>query len=98
MFASHDLDPAWRQRRRPSGRYVSTVWVPGNLLSEGVVTVSVGMETVAPTVFQFYVHDAVTFRVIDTLDGDSARGDYLGKINGVVRPRLEWTTDVLPQE
>jgi lipopolysaccharide transport system ATP-binding protein len=98
MFASHDLDPAWRQRRRPRGRYVSTVWVPGNLLSEGVVTVSVGLETVAPMLFQFYVHDAVTFRVIDTLDGDSARGDYLGKINGVVRPRLEWTTDVLPQE
>ena len=98
MFASHDLDPAWRRRRRPSGRYVSTVWVPGNLLSEGVFTVSVGMETVAPKLFQFYVHDAVTFRVIDTLDGDSARGDYLGKIDGVVRPRLEWTTDVLPHE
>jgi len=36
----------------------------------------------------------VTFRVVDTLDGDTARGDYVGKINGVVRPRLEWTTDV----
>ena len=95
IFASHDLDPMWRQRRRPVGRYVSTVRVPGNLLSEGTVTVSAGMETVSPTVFQFYVDDAVTFRVIDTLDGDSARGDYIGTIGGVVRPRLEWTTEAL---
>ena len=96
MFASHDLDPEWRQRRRPAGRYVSTVRVPGNLLSEGTVIVSVGMETVSPRLFQFYVHDAVTFRVMDTLDGDSARGDYIGKIGGVLRPRLEWTTEALP--
>jgi lipopolysaccharide transport system ATP-binding protein len=95
IFASHDLDPMWRRRRRPVGRYVSTVRVPGNLLSEGTVTVSAGMETVSPNVFQFYVDDAVTFRVIDTLDGDSARGDYIGEIGGVVRPRLEWTTEAL---
>ena len=95
MFGSHDLDPDWRQRRRPIGRYVSTVRIPGNLLSEGMVNVSIGMETVAPRLFQFYVHDAVTFRVLDTLDVDSARGDYLGKINGVVRPRLDWTTDIV---
>jgi lipopolysaccharide transport system ATP-binding protein len=94
MFSSHDLDPAWRQRRRATGHYVSTVLVPGNLLADGTVTISVGMETVAPRLFQFYVHDAVTFRVVDTLDGDTARGDYVGKINGVVRPRLDWTTDV----
>ena len=98
MFSSHDLDPVWRQRRRPTGRYVSTVVVPGNLLSDGSVSISVGMETIAPRMFQFYVHDAVTFRVVDTLDGDSARGDYVGKINGVVRPRLEWTTTVLTGE
>jgi len=98
MFASHDLDPAWRQRRRPAGRYVSTVRIPGNLLAEGIVSVSVGMETVAPKLFQFYVHDAVTFRVVDPLEGDSARGDYLGKINGVVRPRLDWSTDEVPVE
>jgi lipopolysaccharide transport system ATP-binding protein len=95
IFASHDLDPMWRRRRRPVGRYVSTVRVPGNLLSEGTVTVSAGMETVSPKVYQFYVDDAVTFRVTDTLDGDSARGDYIGKIGGVVRPRLEWTTEAL---
>jgi lipopolysaccharide transport system ATP-binding protein len=95
MFASHDLDPAWNRRRRPAGRYVSTVRIPGNLLSEGPVIVSVGMETVAPKLFQFYVNEAVSFRVIDTLDGDSARGDYIGKISGIVRPRLEWTTELL---
>ena len=36
LFASLDLDPEWRGRRRPSGRYKSTVWIPGNLLNEGM--------------------------------------------------------------
>jgi len=95
MFGSHDLDPAWRRSRRPVGRYASNVSLPGNLLSDGIVSVSVGMETLAPKIHQFYVHDAVTFRVIDALDANSARGDYLGKINGIIRPRLDWTTDIL---
>jgi lipopolysaccharide transport system ATP-binding protein len=35
---------------------------------------------------------AVAFQVVDSLDGDSARGDYAGPIPGAVRPLLEWTT------
>jgi hypothetical protein len=33
---------------------------------------------------------------MDTLDGDSARGDYTGKITGLVRPRLTWLTEFKP--
>ena len=40
--------------------------------------------------------DAVGFQVIDSLDGDSARGDYAGPIPGVVRPILHWTTEYRP--
>src|SRR6266487_163629 len=29
-FTSNDLDPEWRGRPRPLGRYVSTVRIPGN--------------------------------------------------------------------
>jgi len=94
-FSSHDLDPEWCRRPRPVGRYVSTVWIPGNLLSEGTMFVGAGFETLQPPAFQFYEADAVAFHVIDSLDGDSARGDYGGRITGIVRPRLTWTTHCL---
>jgi lipopolysaccharide transport system ATP-binding protein len=96
LFSTHDLDPQWRQRRRPAGRYVSTTWIPGNLLSDGMIFVGAGMETVSPKLHQFWVSEAVAFRVMDTLDGDSARGDYTGKITGLVRPRLTWLTEFKP--
>jgi lipopolysaccharide transport system ATP-binding protein len=38
----------------------------------------------------------VAFQVIDSLDGDSARGDYAGPFPGVVRPLLQWTTSFEP--
>jgi lipopolysaccharide transport system ATP-binding protein len=41
---------------------------------------------------QFYEGDAVAFHVIDSLDGNSARGDYGGNMMGVVRPMLQWST------
>jgi len=39
----------------------------------------------------FFEFDAVAFQVVDSLDGDSARGDFGGSIPGVVRPLLKWT-------
>ena len=41
---------------------------------------------------QFYESDAVAFHVVDSLDGNSARGDYAGTMEGVVRPMLKWHT------
>lgn len=91
-FGAIDQDSTWRQRRRPTGLYISTAWIPGNLLSEGTIFVSTGLDTVHPTIHQFYVRDAVAFQVVDSLDGNSARGDYAGHMTGVVRPLLKWTT------
>ena len=91
-FRTHDVDPQWRRRPRPPGRYVSTVRVPGNLLAEGTMLVTAGLHTTEPAIRQFYEEDVVAFQVVDSLDGDSARGDAAGTIAGVVRPLLEWTT------
>ena len=30
LFVAQDVDAAWRQKKRPPGRYVSTGWIPGN--------------------------------------------------------------------
>jgi lipopolysaccharide transport system ATP-binding protein len=93
IFVTVDVDPAWRGRKRPVGRYKSTALIPGNLLSEGMIFVQSNLRTLTPDTIQFWARDVVAFQMIDTLDGDSARGDYAGDIAGAVRPLLKWTTE-----
>ena len=94
-FRVFDADPEWRRRARPKGRYVSTAWIPGNFLAEGTMFVAVGLRTLEPDIRQFYERDVVAFQVVDSLDGDSARGEFAGHIEGVVRPLLRWSTQYL---
>ena len=96
-FIASDHDPHWRRRPRPRGRYKSTAWIPGNFLSEGSMIVGVALSTFNPVVVHFYERDAVAFQVIDSLDGNSARGEYAGPMPGVVRPLLEWNTRMISE-
>jgi lipopolysaccharide transport system ATP-binding protein len=96
LFSALDVNPTWRQRPRPVGRWISKAWVPGNFLSEGTIFVGAGLVTIDPGLEQFYEQDAVAFRLIDSCDGDSARGDYGGDMGGVVRPLLQWSTHLNP--
>jgi lipopolysaccharide transport system ATP-binding protein len=98
VFISHDVDPVWRRRSRPPGRYISTAWIPGNFLSEGTFVVGAAITTLAAQTIHMYERVAVAFQVIDSTDGDSARGDYAGHLPGVVRPLLEWETKYVPAE
>ncbi|MCA1817675.1 MAG: ABC transporter ATP-binding protein [Acidobacteria bacterium] len=92
VFVTNDLDPEWRGRPRPAGIYTSTAWIPGNFLAEGTLIVGAAVSTLDPTRVHFFERDAVAFHVVDSLDGDSARGGYAGPYPGVVRPALRWTT------
>lgn len=96
IFPAIDLDPEWRQRPRPAGRYTSTAVIPGNLLAEGTFFVRSALITMDPVKIQFNEPDAVAFQVIDSHDGDSARGDYVGSLAGAVRPIFQWRTDFVP--
>lgn len=95
VFGTRELDPEWDGRVRRLGRYVSTAWVPGNFLAEGTFFVGAAISTMRPVTVHFYERDAVAFQMIDSMDGDSARGDYGGSMPGVVRPKLKWTTQRL---
>jgi lipopolysaccharide transport system ATP-binding protein len=97
LFVTSDLDEEWRNRPRPVGRYLATVWLPGNFLAEGTVIVGAALSTLTPLAVHFYEQDVVAFQVIDSLDGDSVRGDYAGPMPGVVRPVLHWTTRFMPR-
>jgi lipopolysaccharide transport system ATP-binding protein len=98
VFVAFDLDPVWRGRPRPAGRYVSIGWIPGNFLAEGLMIIAPAMRTEQPKILHFYERDAVAFQVVDSLDGDSARGDYGGRMRGAVRPILNWGTQFSPHE
>lgn len=100
VFVASDQDPAWRRRPRPVGRYRSSARIPANLLAEGTLVVGAAISTMDPVVVHVFERDVVAFQVIDSLDGDSARGDYAGPMPGVVRPLLEWMTEfrVCPEE
>lgn len=96
LFISLDLDEVWRGKKRQKGKYVSTAWVPGNLLAEGMLYLHLILMARENLRQQYSVESAIGFRVVDSFEGDSARGDYGGDYYGVVRPLLEWTTDFEP--
>jgi lipopolysaccharide transport system ATP-binding protein len=96
VFITVDRDPEWRRRARPAGHYNSKVLIPGNLLAEGMFFVSCYALTLDPDVLQFGEHSTVAFNVVDSHDGDSARGDYVKNMPGVVRPMLDWSTEFDP--
>ena len=93
LFVSVDVDPAWRGKKRPPGRYVSIGWVPGNFFAEGLLSIVAVVMTLGPDVARAVVEDAVAFRVRDELTvKDTARGDYTRPMPGLLRPLLEWHT------
>ena len=94
IFVSQDLDTGWRTRTRPTGTYTSKIWIPGNFLAEGSVFVTAAITTFQPFEVHFAKRDVIAFHVMETLEGDSTRGDYTGVLPGIVRPRLNWETDL----
>ncbi len=96
IFEALDLDPDWRRRDRPRGRYISCAWVPGNFLGEGTFFVGVWCLSLNPYFIHFGTQEVVAFQIIDNLEGGSARGDYTGDLEGAIRPLLKWTTNFSP--
>jgi lipopolysaccharide transport system ATP-binding protein len=96
LFVSIDQDPAWRHEPRPAGKYVSSALIPGNLLAEGTVIVGAALTTMTSQTVHYYERESVAFQVVDSLAGDSARGDYGGSMPGVFRPMLQWETRAAP--
>ena len=99
LFVAQDVDPEWRKRPRPVGRYISTGWIPGNLLAEGALSIYATLMTLKPEVVRADMLHAAVFQVVDCLTADdTARGDYPRPIPGLLRPLLRWTTEYIPPE
>jgi lipopolysaccharide transport system ATP-binding protein len=91
-FNAMDTDERWLRPTEP-GDYVSTAWIPANLLNEGSAIVEAAICSLDFPKLQHHaaVYEAVSFEVLDPGEGDSARGQFSGQWRGVVRPLLEWT-------
>jgi lipopolysaccharide transport system ATP-binding protein len=93
LFNSLDTDSRWHEPADP-GDYVSTAWIPPNLLNEGFVTVDVGVVSLGQKLQPHTgEYNAVSFHVYDPGEGDSSRGLFGGQLRGAVRPLIEWTTE-----
>ena len=93
LFTIHDLDREVSKVPREKGVFVSTAWIPGNLLAEGSFILNAAVVTYVPDqIIHLYVREAVSFSVFDPMTGDTARGDFAGRMDGVVRPIVTWDT------
>jgi lipopolysaccharide transport system ATP-binding protein len=93
LFSSHDLSEI-KNKVRQKGIYTSTMWIPGNTLAEGTHSVSAAVMKLYPFDIYFHEMDAVGFTIYDSINGDSARGDYMQHFPGVMRPLLQWETKI----
>ena len=92
IFSAFDTDPDWRQPRAP-GTYTSTAWIPGDLLNEGTVVVTISLHTFAAggkAEIHAMGRQAIAFQVLDAGDGTTSRGDAVGTWIAPVRPLLKW--------
>ncbi len=96
IFETFDQEPEWRRRPRPKGYYVATARVPGNYLAEGTLFISCHLITLDPSILQFSESQILAIQIVDSIEGNTARGDWTGKMGGAVRPLLEWKTTFYP--
>ncbi len=92
ILIAHDWCPEWRKRAKEPGVYTTEFLFPGNFFAEGRIVIRAALTTYCPFEVHADVHDAISFTIADSCDGDSARGDYAGPYPGVIRPAIPSTT------
>jgi lipopolysaccharide transport system ATP-binding protein len=97
LFCTRDNEGRWLSRPKQCGRYVSTVTIPGNFLSEGGHTVTGVMSTYGPNRNHWIETEIVGFQVVDSLESRGVRLDYGGQWPGVVRPWFEWESEFMDE-
>jgi lipopolysaccharide transport system ATP-binding protein len=86
-------EPVWHGRPFPAGLFRSRVTIPGDLLNNGTYRVMLLAVRDQGTVI--YRHDdALVFDVHDSAD---ARNEWHGEWTGIVRPILDWETELVAE-
>ncbi len=90
IFDSHDVNTIIRNEYREKGKYSATVWLLGNIMSEGKFSVNIALFKASPLEIFLLEESVFSFNIIDEIRGDSARGEYILNFPGIVRPLLFW--------
>ena len=99
VFVSNDWnDLSWRQAARQAGAVTARCEIPGDLLAEGRLYITAAISTYDPTIVHAIERDAVAVNLVDLPAGELSRGEYAGDWPGVVRPRLNWTVRLDPEQ
>jgi lipopolysaccharide transport system ATP-binding protein len=93
LFSSADVDGQWHVQSRSRGEYTSTVWIPGDFLAEGNFLASVSIKSRLPQQ-KLHAHEfnVIGFQIVDSAPEHLASGEFSQPNAGVIRPRLQWTT------
>ncbi len=83
-------DPVWHGKMRPRGIYRSRCEMPANLFPDGLLFVSVGIWG-DNYKWGFQESEVAVVQIHET--AGSARGDFLKRMAGVVRPALPWSSE-----
>ncbi len=93
IFTVVYTEPEYMRCIKPVGRYRSTVWIPGNLLNLGQISVTVSITTPAAKLERHVVEEKViSFYVVEVPHDVVGAGGLYRKVPGAVRPKLEWET------
>lgn len=90
VFNSHDVGTALKAEKRAKGIYEATAWIPGNLMPEGIFSISLALFLPNPVDILIHEHESLSFEVYTDFSKHSARGNYADDFPGIVRPLLEW--------
>jgi lipopolysaccharide transport system ATP-binding protein len=92
IFDSHDTTSTAKKITRKENEVFHTrCIIPKNLLGEGIFSVSFALFFAEPFILYSHQIGILRFKIIDIIDGTSARGEYVGNFPGIVRPLLKWS-------
>ncbi|MCK0180155.1 ABC transporter ATP-binding protein [Flavobacteriaceae bacterium S0862] len=93
IFDSHESNTELYHVKKKPGIYQTTVWVYKNLFSEGVIVLGVALVTHDPFRVHFHERDTIAFNMVEDLETSPTRGDYVGSMPGIIRPKFEWVSE-----
>lgn len=97
LFISADYyDERWGGKPRPRGVFKATSTIPGNILSEGRLYISVEIWSLNPSATR-HVHEVelLGIDVIDKNEPGSVSYKWGRNLPGIIRPALIWKTQLL---
>ena len=71
------------------------MWIPENLLTEGILSVSIALFKPNPLDILIYLDKVIYLNIYDGINGNSARGYYTLGFPGYIRPLLKWENEQL---